>query len=148
MDTLAIHWVYNDGGRKASGFVKESNKDCVCRAIAIATELPYSKVYKDLNELAKRERKSKNKKHKSSSEKGVYKGTYTRYLKSLGWQFHATVKIGTGCKVHLKAEELPKGNLIARVSKHMVAVKDGIIHDTYDCSRNGTRCVYGYWSKV
>jgi hypothetical protein len=24
---------------------------------------------------------------------------------------------------------------------------DGIINDTYDCSREGTRCVYGYFTK-
>ena len=22
---------------------------------------------------------------------------------------------------------------------------DGVVHDTYDPSRDGTRCVYGYW---
>jgi len=24
-------------------------------------------------------------------------------------------------------------------------VIDGVLHDTHDCSRDGTRCVYGYW---
>lgn len=55
--------------------------------------------------------------------------------------------VGTGCKVHLRAAELPKGRLIVRVSRHLVAVLDGMIHDTHDCSRDGTRCVYGYWSQ-
>ena len=54
--------------------------------------------------------------------------------------------IGTGCKVHLRADELPAGRLVAALSHHMVAVIDGIIHDTYDCSREGTRCVYGYFT--
>jgi hypothetical protein len=27
-------------------------------------------------------------------------------------------------------------------------VIDGVIHDTHDCSRNGTRCVYGYYRVV
>jgi len=52
---------------------------------------------------------------------------------------------GKGCKVHLRAEELPSGTLIAKVSIHLVAVKDGVIYDTHDSSRNGKRCVYGYW---
>jgi hypothetical protein len=30
-------------------------------------------------------------------------------------------------------------------SRHLVAVIDGVIHDTHDCSRDGTRCVYGYF---
>jgi hypothetical protein len=50
-------------------------------------------------------------------------------------------------RVHLKAAELPRGRLIVRCSKHTTAVIDRIIHDTYDPSRNGTRCVYGYFTK-
>jgi hypothetical protein len=53
--------------------------------------------------------------------------------------------IGTGCSVHLRANELPPGRLIVSVSKHLVGVIDGVIHDTHDCSRAGDRCVYGYF---
>jgi len=55
--------------------------------------------------------------------------------------------VGQGCKVHLRAGELPKGRLIVAVSKHLVAVVDGVVHDNHDPSRNGKRCVYGYWTK-
>ena len=55
--------------------------------------------------------------------------------------------VGQGCKVHLKEDELPKGTIICSVSKHLTCIKDGVLYDTYDCSRNGTRCVYGYWYK-
>lgn len=55
--------------------------------------------------------------------------------------------IGSGCRVHLKADELPKGVVIVSLSKHIAAVKNGVIHDLSDCSRDGTRCVYGYWRK-
>lgn len=41
--------------------------------------------------------------------------------------------------------ELPPGRLVVSVSKHLTAVVDGVIHDRYDPSRDGTRCVYGYW---
>ena len=57
------------------------------------------------------------------------------------------MKIGQGCKVHLDADELPTGTIICSVSRHLVTVVDGIINDTYDCSREGTRCVYGYFTK-
>jgi len=53
--------------------------------------------------------------------------------------------IGQGCKVHLRKDELPQGKLIVRVSKHITSVIDGVINDTYDCSRGATRCVYGYY---
>jgi len=55
--------------------------------------------------------------------------------------------IGTGCKVHLKASELPSGAIIVSVSKHLTTVIDGVIHDTFDPSRGETRCVYGYFEK-
>jgi hypothetical protein len=34
------------------------------------------------------------------------------------------MKIGQGCRVHLRAGELPDGKLVVRVSRHMVAVID------------------------
>jgi hypothetical protein len=66
-------------------------------------------------------------------------------LESLRW--FPTTKIGDGCRVHLKAAELPRERLIVSCSKHTTAVIDGIIYDTYDPSRGGTRCVYGYFTK-
>jgi hypothetical protein len=44
IDLNGIRYVYDDGGRKAAGF-KGKVDDCVCRAIAIATEQPYRVVY-------------------------------------------------------------------------------------------------------
>jgi len=55
--------------------------------------------------------------------------------------------IGSGCTVHLRSEELPKGRLLVKVSGHLTAVIDGVLYDTHDCSRHGMRCVYGYFSK-
>jgi hypothetical protein len=36
---------------------------------------------------------------------------------------------------------------VARLSRHLCAVVDGVVHDTFDPSRDGTRCVYGYWKE-
>jgi hypothetical protein len=55
--------------------------------------------------------------------------------------------IGSGCKVHLRPDELPKDTIIVRLSKHLSTVVNGVIQDTFDPSRNGTRCVYGYFKK-
>ena len=138
-------WTKTDGGRAEAGKAKGAGKDCVTRAISIATGKPYAEVYDALAEIASRERL---KRKRTTPDRGVYRTTYERYLKSLGWEFVATMAIGSGCRVHLKAEELPKGRIIARVSKHLVAVIDGVVHDSHDPSRNGTRCVYGYFRKA
>jgi hypothetical protein len=52
---------------------------------------------------------------------------------------------GQGCTVHLRDGELPGGTIIVKVSRHLVTVIDGVIHDNHNCLRGGDRCVYGYW---
>ena len=127
---------YNDGG---SGTNKQ--RDCVARAIAIATGKSYAEVCAEINHLADEVCFDG-----SDAAQGVHKKLRSDYLKSLGWKWTPTMGIGTGCKVHLRDGELPMGRLIVSVSRHLVAVIDGILNDTHDCSRNGMRCVYGYWS--
>lgn len=56
------------------------------------------------------------------------------------------MSIGTGCKSHLRVNEVPmQGKIVCSVSKHLTAIIDGVINDTYDCGHDGDRCVYGYW---
>ncbi len=150
-----IGFQFNDGGRAAAGYQGRAG-DCVTRAIAIASGLPYDKVYQDLfalsvehrdngrGQLAKAYRSGK---QDLSPRTGVNKRIYRPYIDSLGFEWTPTMGIGTGCQVHLRADELPSGQLIVRVTRHLCAVIDGVIHDTHDCSRSGTRCVYGYWQQ-
>jgi len=76
--------------------------------------------------------------------------SYRDVYDSLAARWFPTMGIGTGCRVHLRADELPEGRIIARLSRHLCAVIDGVPHDTHDPSRDGTRCVYGYfmWERV
>jgi hypothetical protein len=143
----------NDGGRAAAGY-KGKTGDCVVRSIAIVTELPYQKIYDDLYKANEEFRKkSRTKLARSLKQKndtprtGTHRIVLKKYLKKLGWCWTPTMFIGQGCIVHLKKNELPVGTLIVSCSRHITVVKNGELHDTYDCSRNGTRCVYGYWKK-
>jgi hypothetical protein len=137
---------FDDGGRTAAGYRGKAG-DCVVRAIAIATERPYQEIYELVNRAATRERTGKRKRGISNARTGVYKGSIHRVMKELGWEWTPTMQIGSGCKVHLRADELPAGRLVVSVSKHLTAMVDGVIYDTHDCSRRGTRCVYGFWSE-
>ena len=141
-----MNFVFDDGGRAASGY-KGSAGDCVVRAIAIATQLPYQRVYGDLNILIASSRRTKHAKD-SSARNGVHKQFYHKYLKSLGWEWVPIMRIGSGCKIHLRLDQLPKGRLILRLSQHLTAYVDGVVHDIYDPSRGGDRCVYGYFKKA
>lgn len=137
-----IEWVFDDGGRADAGY-KGFTGDCVIRSIAIATETPYKEVYDAIHKIAK-DKPLKGQKS-ASPRNGVFRPHYEAYLKTLGWEWIPTMKIGQGCKVHLRASELPSGRLIASVTKHLCAVIDGVIHDTHDPSRDGKRCVYGVY---
>lgn len=165
---MAFTFQHNDGGRAAAGY-KGSTQDCVVRAIAIATGNAYQDVYDAINYLASSERKGKRKRSISSARTGVYKQTYRKYLEHYGWKWTPTMAIGSGCKVHLLADELPKGTLILSLSRHLTTVIDGVIHDTHDPRRGKVyyyktgrdmggrapeidhvspeRCVYGYYQK-
>lgn len=139
--------VISDGGR-SKYFKKPDVRDCVCRAICNATGRDYKEIYDLINEEAGKERPSKKRKGVSTARNGVYKDTTKRVIeKRIGWKWHPLMNIGSGCKVHLNKEELPEGILILRLSKHLTCIKNGVMYDTFDCSRDGTRCVYGYWSK-
>ena len=154
MNIFTQEWNYNDGGRENAGY-KGITGDCVTRAIAIATGRDYQTVYDDLTTLTKTYVETHNNKVSRSiirrknftPRRGVHKPVYMQYLKDLGWEWTPTMLIGQGVKVHLKADELPKGAVIARVSKHITAIIDGVIQDTGNPSRGGTRAVYGYWTK-
>jgi hypothetical protein len=145
-------WQYDDGGRADAGY-RGSAGDCVTRAIAIATQRPYREVYDSLHEGALQRpnltrlelRYGAQARRHASPRTGVHRRVYDQYLTTLGWKWTPTMLIGQGCTVHLRADELPSGRIIARLSRHLCAVIDGVVHDTFDPSRDGTRCVYGYW---
>lgn len=131
------------------------------RAISIATGMDYRAAYDLVNSYGTRERTGRRKKSKSNARTGVFSATMRRIMADLGWTWTPTMRIGSGCTVHLHDGELPMGRLIVLVSKHFTAVIDGVIHDTFDPQREehwiiaeggvdrhhvSRRCVYGYWS--
>jgi lipoprotein-anchoring transpeptidase ErfK/SrfK len=147
---MNTQFVYNDGGRSA--YYKGKGGDCVTRAIAIVTGRDYKEVYDILAEGNSTQRKGKREGSKAGKRTAL-SGINTKrkwfqdYMKSLGFTWIPTMQIGQGCKTHLRSDELPQGRIIVSVSKHYTAMIDGVINDTYDPSRNGNRCVYGYWIK-
>jgi len=151
---------YNDGGR-SKYFKGENVGDCATRAISIALGKDYKEVYDTINNMAKRESTKRHKGHKrSQSRNGVFKETWKRYLAKAGWVHVSTCSIGsTKSKLKFVDGALPeKGTYIVQLSKHLTTLVDGVINDTYDCSKkqyydwysgdlvtNDERCVYGYW---
>lgn len=142
---IKLGYQHNDGGRQEASF-KGHTSDCVCRAIAIAVDKPYRQVYDELNQLCKQDKKARS--NGSCAREGVPRRIYHDFLLRCGFTWTPTMFIGQGCRVHARADELPEGRLVLRLSKHLAAVIDRVLHDNHDCTRNGTRCVYGYYKFV
>lgn len=152
---LGVPFRYNDGGRRAAGHSGDAPGDCAVRAIAIAFDLPYTDVYNELWRHMKRreaESRTRNRKHyfSGSPRSGVPKECIDDLMIEWGWEWRPLVTIGQKEKMHLRYDELPEaaltGSAIMNCSKHVVAVVRGVLHDTHDPCREGTRLVYGYWS--
>jgi hypothetical protein len=172
-----MKFVYDDGGRAAAGF-KGHAGDCVARAVAIASGRPYAEVYAACAAIEGTYTK-RGKKRAATARNGVHvkRPAFKEYMRSLGFEWTPTMRIGSGCRVHLTDGELPGGRLVVSVSRHWTAVIDGVVRDTSDPQRevhagdqsagwqsralrpgehrneNGIwtiqrRCVYGYWKAV
>lgn len=115
-----MKWIYDDGGR-SNYYKAKSVRDCVCRAIAIANDKDYKYVYKILKAYNNGE----------TPRNGVCESVYKKLLKAWGWKCVECERKN----IHLKADEIPNGIVICKINRHLVAIKDGIIHDTWDCSK-------------
>ena len=129
--------IITDGGRALAGFRGETG-DCFVRALSIAVEMDYREAY-NLTRLTAKKHGERSPRH------GVKRKISDEILRAHGWHWVATMGVGTGCKVHLCKDDLPPGRLICRVSRHWVAVLDGVAHDNHDPTRGKSRCVYGFW---
>lgn len=144
----SLAWVFDDGGR--SVYFTGSAGDCATRAVAIATGTNYREVYDRFADgmASLKPLRGRMSRGKKSARNGVAPALIRTLMADLGWVWVPTMSIGSGCTVHLAYGEIPmSGPIVARVSKHLCAVVDGVIHDTHDPARGGTRCVYGYWAR-
>ena len=130
-----VDFIYNDGGRIASGRRGVAG-DCAVRAMAIALELDYDACYKEIAQANKDNGRAK------SVRNGVMKDVYSAVLKHHGWVWHPAPKFK---HVKARAEDMPDGVVIARQARHFVAVIDGAVQDIWNSSQ---KMVYGYWAKA
>lgn len=107
---------YNDGGRRAAGFRTVQMGDCVCRALSIIMGQDYALTHRILKELCVKD--------SGDPETGIYPKTYRRILKQL--------KAGPMKPVRRWSDLPQQGKIFVVMEEHVVAVIDGVIHDTYD----------------
>lgn len=144
---VLLDFIKTDGGRRH--YFKGESGDCVTRSIVLATGRDYKRVYDDLKQRIKKRAENPRTKYDprvKSPRDGVPRKVYEPYiLEECGMKWEPTMEIGKGCQVHMRRDELPPGQLICRLSRHLTCVVKHTILDTHDPSRNGNRCVYGYY---
>jgi len=149
---VRCEFVEDDGGRAAAGY-GEAEGDCVARAITIATGKPYTEVFEALKAAHARYVKrlrpggdaalAEERRRTEPIHNGCDQKVYGRYLRSLGWQYTRIRE-----RLCLRAGALPSGRLVVDLDRHLVALIDGVIHDTYDSGGAGRRPVKGYYRQT
>lgn len=110
-------------------------KDCVKRAITLATGKDYKQVQLDLNRLKKITYSNKFNDNKN------YKYYLENILQAEKLSFPAE-KGKSRITGLLFAIEHPEGTYVLRMAGHLSCCINGIINDTWDCS---DKCVYNAW---
>lgn len=107
--------------------------DCVVRAIARATKEKWEDVYEDLCNIGK-------KKCRMPNSKKVYED----YLEKIGFTKNKMPKKVDNTKYTIKEwiDENPKFTGIISVANHLTYVEEGVLIDTWDCSR---KSIGNYW---
>ena len=132
-----MEFKYDDGGRKAAGYKTVARGDCAPRAIAIALGLDYKKVLSDLYKLCGTSYGG------SHPSQGTPDAIITRYLKKKGW-----IYVPVDQTLRFRRDNLPKRKrMIVAIPRHVAAVMDGVLHDTWESTKNGDALILGYWIK-
>ncbi len=106
--------------------------DCVKRSIAMAANMEYSTVQRELN------------RHKKVTGVNVfYEGDNAEsYVKNILHGEKIVFPKRKNMTGSLFCEEYPKGNYILDMDTHWTACVDGVIYDTWDCSEEKVEYAY------
>lgn len=116
----------NPRGLKSAG-------DCVVRALAFALNMSWDEVFEELCDIARELKRMPN------DDK-----VFETYLEKRRWFKNPQPRKPDGRKFTVQefAKLHPKATYIIRVASHLTVVKEGKIHDTWNC---GDCCVGNYW---
>ena len=114
-----------DGGAKNAGF--KEKRDCTVRAVAVCLELSYADAHAIMASLGRKE-----------------KDGFTFRSKTVGDRLGLELRPELGClRLETVLPELQQGRFIVRVGRHVFAVVNGQVRDTYPPNLNNrTEAVY------
>ena len=128
-------FISNDGGRSLSKRPNES-RDCSVRALAIATNSDYDAIYDLLHSYGRK--KNTGFKFRSFIEKIKFVNGY-----SFVWISFPARKGEKRMTISNFCENFNSGTYIVRTARHVIAIIDGVVNDSW--MQRDNRCVYGCW---
>ncbi len=127
---LSYPFTFNDAGRASSKRPKQRD-DCTVRTLAIALRFKYDEAY-DL--LAGAGRKC---------SRGFRLSDWLNTQPFARKMPFPAVKGERRMNPHRFCRDYPTGTFICKVAKHVFAVVDGVVHDTFENPPD--RCIYTAW---
>lgn len=143
--------VHTDGGRQHNNSYSGTAGDCVPRAIAIATGMPYSQVYSRLQNLTNIHNNTSNNNLSRCCEYGTDAKIYHPYLESMGWRYNP------GSRLSFGSSQLQQGTVMVLIrfhrsgENHLFTMTNGVAYDTFSPYQRGQQegyNIYGYYKKV
>ena len=129
-----IAYSLDDGGRAAAGFKGQAG-DCVVRAIAILTRAPYAAVYARMAAAMKQAGYSASGNgDRQKPRPGLRPRLTARQVQNLVKRSYGLrrVDLGRGARpTYTQAWQL-HGNCLVGTTKHVAAIVDGTLRDTFD----------------
>lgn len=124
-------WIEDDGGRAAAGF-GEDQGSCVCRAVTIASGLPYKTVYDMMRARASRVPGHRVRHVKRPRHGPIRSHIETGLRTSAPWFRSMMVDLGFRWVPRDASEGFPEtGRNVVLITSHAFAMIDGVIHDTH-----------------
>lgn len=119
---MTLDFAFDDGGRLKAGF-KGSARDCVVRALAIATGKPYGDLYSELATARAATGKPR------SARNGIARNVYEPIFAAHGLR---KVKLPPGPRPTFGEAHAKFGDCIVSTRKHVCALINGALRDTND----------------
>ena len=122
-----VEFNLNPSGKKAA--------DCVVRAIMKAMGKPWSETYSDLCKLGL-----------ELFDMPNAKRVFAEYLNRNGWQRMPMPRFSDNTRYTVKefADKYNNGIYIISVANHVTVIIDGVLFDTWDCSR---KSIGNFWQR-
>lgn len=127
---LEYPFQYDDGGRTNSKRPKQKS-DCTVRAIAITKGLPYDVAYDLLKSEGRKSHRGFN------LQKWLNQQPWAKKIAFQAVKGQPRMNPSTFCR------QFPNGSYICRSAKHVFAVVDGVLCDTWE--QRPDRCIYTAW---